>query len=235
MAKKVKTMEELLEKVNISKLKEVGVNPQEIAKVEALHNLLKQGKTWEDDEVQQLFGVLPDSFPFCTAFVHNEVLIRIGKCKPIKVVSRPGIKDSRLKWVPVEKSEEFNVPAQISIKGYEIICAQCHKTFIGKEPFHQNFCSKCSGRKTREPEPATTPEPVKSAMVEPVVSLSTKPDKPKRRGRPPKNEEPKKRRGRPPKSETQKKPSKRSKKSEKATSSRPTKEVRKRGAKKQKK
>jgi len=94
MTKKEKTMEELLEKINISKLKEVGANPQDIAKVEALHDLLKQGKTWEDEEVQQLFGVLPDSFPFCTAYIHNEILVRIGKAKPIKIVPRPGIKDS---------------------------------------------------------------------------------------------------------------------------------------------
>jgi len=174
MTKKEKTMEELLEKINISKLKEVGANPQDIAKVEALHDLLKQGKTWEDEEVQQLFGVLPDSFPFCTAYIHNEILVRIGKAKPIKIVPRPGI-----------KSEEFNVPAQISIKGYEIVCAGCHKVFIGKEPFHQNFCHSCSGRKTKEAEPQTTPEAVKPAMVEPIVSQSTEPDKPKmRRGLP---------------------------------------------------
>ncbi|MBW1677506.1 MAG: hypothetical protein JRJ79_13115 [Deltaproteobacteria bacterium] len=104
MTKKEKTMEELLEKINISKLKEVGANPQEIAKIEALHDLLKQGKTWEDEEVQHLFGVLPDSFPFCTAYIHNEILVRIGKAKPIKIVPRPGIKDSRLKIRGIQRT-----------------------------------------------------------------------------------------------------------------------------------
>ena len=211
MTKKEKSMEDLLTKVNMEKLRNMaGVSEQDITKVEALHDLLKQGKTWEDEEVQQLFGVLPDSFPFCTAYIHNEILVRIGKAKSIKIVPRPGIKESRLKWVPVERSEEFNVPAQISIKGYEIICAGCHKTFIGKEPFHQNFCHTCSGKKTKESEPQATPEPVKPAMVEPVVSLSSEPEKPK------------KRRGRPPKDKSDKKDSKRSKKSDKS-SVRPTK------------
>jgi len=182
---KEKTMEELLEKVNISKLKEVGVNPQEIAKVEALHDLLKQGKTWKDQEVKDLFRVLPDSFRYCTAFVHNEVLIRIGKCKPIKIVPRPGIKDSRLKWVPVEKSEEFNVPPTIPIKGYEIICAQCHQVFIGKESFHQSFCSKCANRKTPDIDIIPDPKPEK---IKPVKT----------------EEKPKKRRGRPPKKDSEK-------------------------------
>jgi hypothetical protein len=182
MTKKVKTVEELLEKINIEKLKSVGVNDNEIAKVEALHDTLRKGKTWEDKEVQQLFGVLPDSFPFCTAYISGEILVRIGKARPIKVISRPGIKNSRLRWIPIEKADEYGAPASLPIQGYGIICAQCHKIFIGKEPFHQNFCSDCSGRKTKKQESTPTPEPVKSVMVEPIVSLTKK-----RRGRPPKS------------------------------------------------
>ncbi|GAG03252.1 unnamed protein product, partial [marine sediment metagenome] len=83
MTKKVKNMEELIEKINMAKLREVGVNPQEIAKVEALHDLFRQGKTWEDQEVRDLFRVLPDGFRYCTTFVHNEILVRIGKVKQI--------------------------------------------------------------------------------------------------------------------------------------------------------
>jgi len=194
MTKKVKTVEELLEKVNVEKLRAVGVNDTEIAKVEALHDALKQGKTWDDEEVQQVFGVLPDSYPLCTAYINTEILVRIGKAKPIKVISRPGIKDSRLRWILIEKADEYGAPASLPIQGYEIICAGCQKPFIGKEPFHQNFCSNCSGRKVKEPEskPASEPEPVKSVMVEPIVSLSTAPDKPKRRGRPPKDKADKK-------------------------------------------
>lgn len=191
MTKKIKSVEELLEKIDINKLKSVGVNSNDIAKVEALHDLLKHGQTWNDEEVQQLFGVLPDSFPYCTAYIHTEILVKIGKAKAIKIIARPGIKDSRLKWIPIEKADQFNVPASLPIIGYEIICAQCHQTFIGKEPFHQNFCSKCVNRKTpdikieAEPKPESAqpeiPEP--STMIEPVVSFEKKPDKPKRKGR----------------------------------------------------
>lgn len=191
MTKKMKSVEELLEKIDINKLKSVGVNSNDIAKVEALHDALRQGKMWDDEEVRMLFGVLPDSFPFCTAYINTEILMKIGKARQIKIVQRPGIKDSRLKWIPVEKSNEFNVPASLPIIGYEIICSRCCKTFIGKEPFHQNYCSPCSGKKSKEPEVTQVqqpePEPVKSTMIEPVVSFEEKPDKPKRRGRPTKS------------------------------------------------
>jgi len=177
--------------------------------------------------VKHLFGVLPDSYPFCQAYIHNEALVRIGKAKPIKVVPIPGEKDSRKKWIPIEKADELGVPATIPIKGYEIYCASCGKIFIGKEPFHQNFCSKCVGRKLPEIESKPDQKP-KSAKSIPTKS------KPKTEKIVPTDKPKPKRRGRPPKNKSEKKPSKRSKKSEKTTSSRPTR-GRKGSARKQKK
>jgi len=209
------------------------VETTEIAKVEALHDLLKKGKTWKDEEVKHLFGVLPDSYPLCTAYVHNEILVRIGKAKPIKVVPIPGEKDSRKKWIPIERADELGVPATIPIKGYEIFCASCGNIFIGKEPFHQNFCSDHSAK--------STPKKDKVVQEQPQPSPETKPDKPedkpkpKRRGRPPKSEsekspstkdKPKARRGRPPKKDSEKKA-----KTKRTTSK---KSARKGGAKKKK-
>ena len=227
---KEKTMEQLLEKVSIEKLKSVGVNDTEIAKVEALHDLLKKGKTWKDKEVRHLFGVLPDSFPFCQAYIHNEALIRIGKAKPIKVVPIPGEKDSRKKWVPIEKADEMGAITSIPIKGYEIFCASCGNIFIGKEPFHQNFCSDHSGKSTPKKDKAVQEQPQPS----PEKELDKPEDKPKkRRGRPKKSEsekspaikaKPKARRGRPPKKDSGKKAiTKKSSPKPKGSPSRPTK------------
>ncbi len=236
MTKKEISIEDLLVKVNIEKLRNLaGVSEQNLAKVEALHDLLRKGKTWEDEDVKHLFGVLPDSYPFCQAYIHNEALVRIGKAKPIKVVPIPGEKDSRKKWVPIEKADELGAIVSIPIKGYEIFCASCGNVFIGKEPFHQNFCSDHSGR--------GTPKKDKPIQEQPQPSPESKPDKPedklqpKRRGRPKKSEsaksptakdKPKSKRGRPPKKDSDKKAT--TKKSTRKTT--PKKSTEKRGTKK---
>ena len=188
MTKKIQTMEDLLAKVNLDRLQNLpGVSEQDIAKIEMLHDLLRKGKTWKDEELRDVFRVLPDSFPLCTAFIHTEALIRIGKCKPIKVVSRIGEKDSRLRWVPIEKADELGLPPTLPLIGYEIICSMCNEIFIGREPFHQNFCSRCvhRGRKPIEQQPVKKVEPVK-AEKEQLKQVEAKPQA-KRRGRPPKS------------------------------------------------
>ncbi len=208
-----KTMDELLGKIKLSRLKEIGVNSQEIAKVEALHDLLRQGKTWEDREVKDMFRTLPDSFPYCTAFVHNDVLIRIGKARPTKIVPRPGIQDSRQKWIPVEKAGEYGVPATMPIKGYEIVCTQCEGVFYGKEPFHQSYCSKCARRRpaeaTTEPEQKPEAEPEQKQEAESVKEKA--------------EEKPRKKRGRPSKKDSDKKPASGKSTTKKSTSTKSTK------------
>jgi len=231
MAKKEKTMKGMLAKIDLDRIKRVGGSEDDLNKVRALHKALLDGKTWEDEEVRQLFGVLPDCFAFGACFVSNEILVRIGKARPIKVVPRPGDSNSRTRWVPIDKAEELGISVMAPpLHGYEVQCSGGCGTFYSREIWHIGYCESCrSLQKKSRSKPTIEPEPVKPAIAKPVVGLSTKTDKPKRRGRPPKTEKivptdkPKpKRRGRPPKNKSEKKPSKRSKKSEK-TSVRPTK------------
>ena len=189
MTKKHQSMEDLLSKVNIERLHNLpGVTQGELAKVELLHDLLKKGKTWKDEELRDVFRVLPDSFPLCTSYANTEILIRIGKVKPIKVIPMPGVKDSRSRWVPIEMADELGLPPTLPLIGYEIICSMCGDTFIGREPFHQNFCSRCAhrGRKPIEQQPVKKVEPVKAEKEQPK-KVEEKPQ-PKRRGRPPKSD-----------------------------------------------
>lgn len=98
---------------------------QKIA-VKELHKLLRSGKTWSDKKVRVLFEMLPDTFPFGLPFVHNEVLIKIGKAK----IALDNIaKDWR------------------RLPTYEIICGTCGVPFIGTAPFRQNHCPSCRERR----------------------------------------------------------------------------------------
>lgn len=145
-----KTIDEMLAKVEMQKIQNhPRVSKEHQSAVKELHSLLKQGKTWADKKVQELFAILPDSFPFCGVYIHNEALTKIGKVKPVDIVLGSGT-NSKDKWITVEQANKDGQSTEHVFKGYHIICGTCHKKFIGKEPFHQNHCLTCS---TPPPKP----------------------------------------------------------------------------------
>lgn len=151
--KKEKTITEMLSRVEMVKIKNNSrISKEHQQAVFDLHEQLNKGKTWNDKNVQALFKILPDAFPFCGVFIHTDALIKIGKVKQAEVVLGSGT-HSKLKWVPVDEAKEQGISTQHVMRGYKIRCGTCQKVFVGREPFHQNHCHPCSAPPPKPAKP----------------------------------------------------------------------------------